>query len=94
LIEKDEEIVLLFGRIDDFDRAYLNGKQIGKTYDGERFGSSGSFNEFRVYTIPPNLLRDRNNLIEVLVEEMGNIGGIYEGSVGLTTRTAYERYYR
>jgi hypothetical protein len=41
LIEKDEEIVLLLGKIDDFDRAYLNGKKIGKTYDGERFGSSG-----------------------------------------------------
>ena len=94
-LDKDEDLVLILGKIDDFDRTYLNGKQIGKTYDGEPFGQSNSFYQLRVYNIPLNLLKKEGvNTIEVMVEDMGNIGGIYEGPVGITTRTAYERYYR
>jgi hypothetical protein len=95
LIEKDDDLVLLLGKIDDFDKAFLNGKMIGRTYDGEPFGSSQSYTELRGYTIPPGLLKKGTiNTIEVVVEDMGNVGGIYEGPVGIATRTAYERYFR
>jgi sialate O-acetylesterase len=94
-IASDEELVLLLGKIDDFDRAYLNGKQIGKTYDGQPYGESRSFDQLRVYSIPMGLLKkDGANTLEVIVEDMGNDGGIYEGPVGITTRTSFERYYR
>ncbi len=88
------DLVLVLGRIDDFDVAYLNGKQIGSTRDNRAFGMSNSFSTLRVYRIPPGLLKKSNNIIEVLVEDIGNIGGIYEGPLGITTRAAYERYYR
>jgi hypothetical protein len=93
--EKDEDIVLVIGKIDDFDKTYINGKLVGETNDGEDFGWSRSFEKKRVYKIPNGLLKkNANNVIEVLVEDMGNVGGIYEGPVGITTRTAYERYFK
>ena len=94
LISQDGNLVLLLGKIDDFDEVYLNGKSIGKTNDNRPFGLSGSYDRLRAYNIPPGLLIKGENLIEVMVEDMGNIGGIYEGPVGITTRTLYERYYR
>jgi hypothetical protein len=94
-IGKEDELILLLGKIDDFDRTYLNGKQIGKTYDGEPFGESQSYNQLRAYKIPISLLKKNGvNTIEVMVEDMGNIGGIYEGPVGITTKTAYERFFK
>jgi hypothetical protein len=92
---KDEDLVLLLGKIDDFDKTYLNGRLIGQTNDGERYGSSDSYNKPRVYSIPYELLKkDGTNVIEVFVQDMGNIGGIYEGPVGIATRTAYQRYFK
>lgn len=90
----EEDYLLLLGRIDDFDKTYLNGKLIGTTNDGRRYGQSGSYSQLRAYTIPHNLLKKGINTIEVLVEDMGNAGGIYEGPIGIATRTAYERYFR
>ncbi|HEY0740730.1 MAG TPA: beta galactosidase jelly roll domain-containing protein [Chryseosolibacter sp.] len=90
-----EEVVLMLGKIDDFDKVYLNGKLIGVTNDHEPYGSSESYQLDRVYKIPKDLLkRGGSNTIEVIVEDMGNIGGIYEGRVGITTRANYERYFR
>jgi hypothetical protein len=95
IIDKEEDLVLLLGKIDDFDKTYLNGKLIGRTNDGESYGHSGSYDKLRAYAIPLNLLKkNAPNTIEVLVEDMGNVGGIYEGPVGIATRTVYERYYK
>jgi sialate O-acetylesterase len=92
---KDVDLILLLGRIDDFDKTYLNGKLIGQTKDGRPYGDSHSFEELRAYKIPTGLLKTSGvNTIEVFVEDMGNIGGIYEGPVGITTTTIYERYFK
>lgn len=88
------DLVLLLGKIDDFDKVYLNGKLIGTTNDQRTYGRSESYQQLRAYSIPANLLKTNgNNVIEVRVEDMGNIGGIYEGPIGITTRSNYERYY-
>jgi sialate O-acetylesterase len=93
--EKDDEIVLIMGKIDDFDKTYVNGKLVGQTNDGEEYGWSRSYEKLRVYKMPDGLLKkNAANVIEVLVKDMGNIGGIYEGPVGISTRTAYERYFK
>jgi beta-galactosidase/beta-glucuronidase len=95
IIDNEEDLVLILGKIDDFDKTYLNGKVIGRTNDGEPYGQSQSYNKLRAYTIPLHLLKkNAPNTIEVLVEDMGNVGGIYEGPVGIATRTAYERYFK
>lgn len=94
LFTQDEDIFLVLGKIDDFDKTYLNGRLIGKTNDGGYYGQSDSYQKVRLYKIPAELLKKGVNTIEIEVYDMGNVGGIYEGPVGILTRTAYERYYR
>lgn len=94
VLQKGEDLILLVGKVDDFDRTYINGKLIGNTNDGRPYGSSQSFDKLRVYTIPRGLLKNGSNTVEVFVVDMGNYGGIYEGPVGITTRAVYERYYK
>ncbi|MCE2994359.1 MAG: beta galactosidase jelly roll domain-containing protein [Cyclobacteriaceae bacterium] len=90
-----ENLMLLMGKIDDFDKVYLNGKLIGSTNDHEKYGWSESYQEKRAYSIPSGLLKKgAENVIEVLVEDMGNTGGIYEGPVGIVTKSDYEWYFR
>ena len=89
------DLVLLLGKIDDFDKVYLNGVLIGSTNDHRQYGNSSSYEKDRVYRIPEMVLKkNAPNTIEVLVEDMGNIGGIYEGNIGITTITNYEKYFR
>jgi hypothetical protein len=89
------DLVLLLGKIDDFDKVYLNGVLIGTTNDHRPYGRSYSFEKDRVYPIPEVALKKNGtNTIEVFVEDMGNVGGIYEGVVGITSRTNYEKYFR
>lgn len=89
------DLVLLLGKIDDFDKVYLNGQLIGSTNDHRSYGNSESYSRTRVYDIPVKALKQKgSNTLEILVEDMGNIGGIYEGPVGITTRTSYEKYFR
>jgi hypothetical protein len=79
-----DDVVLELGKIDDFDKVYVNGKLIGATNDREPFGMSSSYLEDRIYNLPQELLnRAGENTIEVLVEDMGNVGGIYEGIIGI-----------
>ncbi|GHN01999.1 hypothetical protein WSM22_34880 [Cytophagales bacterium WSM2-2] len=87
-----EPLFFLAGKIDDFDEVYLNGQFIGKTNDHLPYGPSQSYREQRVYTIPSYLLKKGTNTIEILVEDIGNNGGIYGGILGIITKTNYERY--
>jgi hypothetical protein len=88
-----EPLVLVLGKIDDFDKVYLNGQQIGSTNDHRSFGSSHSYEELRAYKIPPGVLKKNGaNTLEVFVEDMGNWGGIYEGPIGIATKANVEKY--
>lgn len=90
-----EGLVLIMGKIDDFDKTYFNGALIGATRDNERLGHSRSYNELRIYDIPPELIRaGEQNTITVEVEDIGLVGGIWKGPVGITTRSRYYRYLR
>ncbi len=90
----DTPLVLLLGKIDDFDKVYLNGKLIGITNDHRGYGASRSYEKNRVYSIPAEVLKHgTDNTIEILVEDIGNFGGIYEGIVGITTKANYDRYF-
>ncbi len=93
--QSKENLVLLLGKIDDFDEVYVNGELIGATNDHRRFGRSTSYDQPRAYDIPSHLIKTTGeNSIEILVEDIGNIGGIYEGPVGITTKARYYRYYK
>ena len=88
-------LVLILGKIDDFDEVYINGELVGATNDHRRYGRSYSYEQFRAYDIPEHVLQDKGlNSIEVLVQDIGNVGGIYEGPVGITTKSRYYRYFK
>ncbi len=89
-----QDLVFIGGKIDDFDVAFLNGQKIGETNDHQPFGSSRSFDKLRAYTIPANLIWRGENTITIQVEDIGNIGGIYQGPVGITTRELFNRHFR
>lgn len=91
----NEELILMLGKIDDFDEVYINGKLAGRTRDNGGVGWSKSYQKLRAYYIPKVLLKpNQPNLIEVLVEDIGVDGGIYEGPIGITTRSLFEKHFR
>lgn len=87
-------LVLLVGKIDDFDKTYINGKLVGSTNDGKRYGQSQSYDRQRAYPIPAGVLKKGVNTIDILVEDMGNLGGLYAGTVGIARQEDYIRYMR
>lgn len=89
-----QPLIAMIGKIDDFDRVYINGVFIGSTNDHKPLGSSRSFEEQRAYDIPANLLKKGVNTIEVMVEDIGDYGGIYEGVVGITSKANFEKYFK
>ncbi|MBN1299850.1 MAG: beta galactosidase jelly roll domain-containing protein [Melioribacteraceae bacterium] len=93
----DEKLVLLLGKIDDIDEAYLNGELIGATgnmYDDPFFISfSSEYSESRGYFIPQELLNSGTNVLAVRVYDGYIGGGIYEGPIGLITQSKYKKYW-
>jgi sialate O-acetylesterase len=65
-VKRDFNIVL--NQIDDYDRVWVNGVQIG-----ESFGKSN----FRNYSAPKEILRQKGNILTVRVFDVGGKGGIY-----------------
>jgi len=91
----EEELVLLLGKIDDFDQTYVNGYLVGSTKDYKPYGRSGSHAQLRAYYIPRDILKPgEENVIAVRVEDMGNVGGIYQGPVGLVKQSKFTRFWR
>lgn len=81
---KGKDLLLLLGKIDDFDYTYVNGQIVGRTKDNLPFGESNSWEEFRIYRIPKEKLNQNGkNVIAVQVEDIGIDAGIYDGPIGL-----------
>jgi hypothetical protein len=94
-----ERVILVLGKIDDYDEAYFNGQRIGRTGHPSDFGRYGylsnDYRKLRAYTLPAGLLLpDQENVIAVRVFDGFLHGGIYEGPVGLVTRDRYLRWER
>lgn len=88
-----DDLVIVLGKIDDFDEAYLNGHLIGWTNDDRRYGSSNSYRETRIYDLPEEYLkRNGKNVIAVKVEDLGGNAGIYEGPIGICPADQYRRF--
>jgi hypothetical protein len=94
LLEK--QLVLLLGRIDDIDEAYLNGERIG--YTGTMNGQKGpsefdqEYLQVRAYTIPRRLVTAGENVLAVRVYDGFMHGGIYDGPIGIVTRDAFMKW--
>lgn len=87
---RGKELYLVLGKIDDFDKVYLNGELIGRVEELDqysRFRRDRAYSLMRIYKIPAGLLRSKN-LVSVEVNDTYGMGGIYEGPVGIVTRDA------
>ncbi len=94
----DEKVVLVLGRIDDFDEVYVNGVHIGGTGEikKDQWMSTGDqYRAFRGYYIPAELLkRGQKNTIAIRVFDGGGTGGVYEGPVGLLSQKKYIAFWQ
>jgi len=90
---KDQDLVLLVGKVDDVDETYLNGERVGRT--GTRHVQGWEYKKFRAYTVPSDLIKfGGENVLAVRVFDHFLHGGIYDGPVGFTTREHYRRWER
>jgi sialate O-acetylesterase len=67
----DAASTLSLGAIDDFDRTFVNGTQIGQT----DMTVPSNWSASRVYNIPKGLLKPGRNVIAVLAYDMSGPGG-------------------
>ncbi|MBN1350708.1 glycoside hydrolase [candidate division KSB1 bacterium] len=86
--------ILVLGKINDIDEIFFNGVRIGSTgnFPGEQAGYSNVNYHLRerYYYIPRHLIKwNTENLIAIRVYDMGRVGGIYEGPIGLTTQQEF-----
>jgi sialate O-acetylesterase len=72
--EAAKGIMLGLGKIDDSDRVWVNGYEVG--------GMEQSWNVTRAYSVPPHALKAGRNIVAVRVEDTGGGGGIH-GDPGL-----------
>jgi sialate O-acetylesterase len=67
-----------FGKIDDWDETYLNGKLIGKT---------ALFNIERQYIVCPDGLKEGTNVLAIKVTDTGGGGGLYSPAEAIYCQT-------
>ncbi len=97
---KNIKLVLLMGKIDDWDEVYVNGVKIGETGDIDRLKKRGyegvsAYEEIRAYYIPRDLLlQDGTNVLAVRVYDSFKRGGIYSGPVGLIAADKFEKIFK
>ena len=95
---KDENLILLLGKIDDIDETYLNGELLGKTglipeNTNDIPIGNWEYRTIRAYYIPKHIINYKSkNTIAVRVYDGMNFGGIFEGPIGIITRSQYLKY--
>ena len=81
-----EDLVMMLGKIDDFDHTYFNGKWIGST---------NHYDKARTYTISSDMFKPGGvNILLIYVKDTGGSGGIFEGPIGLMKQADFTSYYR
>jgi hypothetical protein len=93
----DQKLILLLGKIDDFDEAYLNGERVGKTgvITGKEnhWSENNEYAQLRAYFLPPGALKiGQENVLAVRVYDGYKFGGICEGPIGIVRRDQYQRW--
>lgn len=95
----EEKIILVLGKVDDFDQVYINGTLVASTGDmtsetNKKLRTGEQHRAFRGYYIPSNVLKkNQKNVIAVRVYDGQGAGGIYEGPVGILTQKNYIQFW-
>lgn len=97
--EYTEPLILVMGRIDDWDEVYVNGRLVGKTGDmnlvGRESPTASVHRKFRAYILPKAVLDESGcNILAVRVFDGDYTGGIYQGPVGIIRKADYSRFMR
>jgi len=95
----EQRLILLLGKIDDFDETYLNGMKIGSTGSmksrDEQIPGSEAYLQPRAYIIPSEYLRaNQDNVLAVRVYDGFKDGGIYAGPIGIVTREKFTKWQK
>lgn len=96
---RGKKLMLLLGRIDDCDEAYLNGARVGST-GSERMGKGwdigwSSHLEVRAYPLQPGDVQEGSeNVLAVRVYDGFLHGGIYDLPLGIIDRDRYFDWQR
>jgi sialate O-acetylesterase len=89
-LDRDEAAYLVFGRIDDVDEVYLNGKLLSGTGQLPPDYKS-AYNYGRKYVLPRDLIKaNDNNTIAIRVYDSYMEGGIINGPVGIFIDDNYQ----
>lgn len=81
-----EDLILMLGKVDDYDQTYFNGRLIGST---------NKHDQLRIYTIPQELvIAGGVNVVTVFVHDREFHGGIWEGPVGILKQSNLTRFMR
>lgn len=91
----EPSLVLLLGKIDDYDEVFLNGVSIGHSgsiNDPVQHGEDRTYSLQRAYNFPASLLKE-NNVLAVRVCDTHGEGGIYEGPIGILTPAQFTQYW-
>ena len=90
---RDQDLILLVGKVDDADETYLNGDRIG--YTGGTHIKGDEYRKLRAYTVPSSRMKfGEENVLAVRVYDNFLGGGIYDGPVGFVTRERYKEWAR
>ena len=94
----DDELYICLGQIDDYDQVFLNGKLVGdifKLKKQRRIKKGREYRAKRTYKIPKGLLKKQgSNVLAIRVYDYTRDGGIYEGPLGIMTKTNHRKYTR
>lgn len=96
---KDERLILLLGKIDDFDETFINGEFLDATgymHGNPRRNNYGDeYATYRAYRLDGDkLFYDRENVLAVRVFDGGGEGGIYQGPIGIMLYEDYKEWKR
>lgn len=92
---KNDRLILVLGKIDDFDEAYINGKLVGSTGNMSELDNLGEiYQKLRGYYLSKDDLKyGEKNVIAVRVYDGFRDGGIYEGPAALVPMKEYAEYW-
>ncbi len=90
----NEKLILVVGKVDDIDEAYINGKLVGSTGSMETKDLGDNYQKLRGYYLAGNDFKyGENNVIAVRVYDGFKEGGIYEGPVTIVSQREYREYW-
>lgn len=97
---KGKDMILVLGKIDDIDQTFVNGFLVGSTGKWnfkdvpQEFNDNEEYLINRVYSVPQKLLKiGKENTIVVRVYDGFQLGGIYDGPIGLISQENYKKNF-